>query len=88
MRNVSLVKTSVVGLALLMAARQAVCETTTPAGSGDGKAAVLEATENPKVEPGKVKWHSDLAAACKAARVSGKPVLLFQMMGRLDQQFC
>jgi hypothetical protein len=43
---------------------------------------------NPKVEPGKVKWHKDFATACAAARKSGKPVLLFEMMGRLDQKFC
>jgi hypothetical protein len=43
---------------------------------------------NPKVEPGKVKWHADLDAACSAAKKSGKPVLLFQMMGKLDDQFC
>ncbi len=43
---------------------------------------------NPKVEPGKVKWHADFAAACEAAKKSAKPVLLFQMMGKLDDQFC
>jgi hypothetical protein len=43
---------------------------------------------NPKVQPGKVRWHADLAEACKAASQSGKPVLLFQMMGRLDEKFC
>jgi hypothetical protein len=43
---------------------------------------------NPKVEPGKVKWHADFGDACKAAAASGKPVLLFQMMGNLDEQFC
>jgi hypothetical protein len=43
---------------------------------------------NPKVQPGKVRWHADFAAACKAATKSGKPVLLFQMMGRLDEKFC
>ncbi len=43
---------------------------------------------NPKVEPGKVCWHADFAAACRAAGRSGKPVLLFQMMGRLDEKFC
>jgi hypothetical protein len=45
-------------------------------------------TDNPKVEPGKVKWHKDFAAACAAAKKSGKPVLLFEMMGRLDEKFC
>lgn len=43
---------------------------------------------NPKVEPGKVRWHKDLAAACAASAKTGKPVLLFQMMGKLDDQFC
>jgi hypothetical protein len=43
---------------------------------------------NPKVAPGRVRWHADFAAACDAGRTSGKPVLLFQMMGKLDEQFC
>lgn len=43
---------------------------------------------NPKVAPGKVSWHKDLAAACAASVKSGKPVLLFQMMGKLDDEFC
>jgi hypothetical protein len=43
---------------------------------------------NPKVEPGKVKWHLDFDAACKSAADSGKPVLLFQLMGNLDDRFC
>jgi hypothetical protein len=43
---------------------------------------------NPKVEPGKVKWHATFDAACQASAASGKPVLLFKMMGKLDDQFC
>jgi hypothetical protein len=43
---------------------------------------------NPKVQPGKVRWHADFAAACRAAQKSGRPVLLFQMMGHLDDRFC
>jgi hypothetical protein len=43
---------------------------------------------NPRVKPGKVRWHRDFAAACAAAKKSGKPVLLFQMMGKLDEQLC
>ena len=46
------------------------------------------AAGNPKVEPGKVHWHANFAAACAAAQKSGKPVLLFHMMGKLDDQFC
>ena len=44
--------------------------------------------QNPKVEPGTVRWHNDFEAACAASRKSGKPVLLFQLMGRLDDRFC
>jgi hypothetical protein len=43
---------------------------------------------NPRVPPGQVNWHPTLAAARKAAQKSGRPVLLFQMMGKLDEQFC
>jgi hypothetical protein len=44
--------------------------------------------ENPRVEPGKVNWHPTFEAALEASRKSGKPVLLFQMMGKLDLKFC
>ena len=43
---------------------------------------------NPRVRPGRICWHPTFTAACDAARKSGKPVLLFQMMGQLDDQFC
>jgi hypothetical protein len=45
---------------------------------------------NPRVEPGKVHWHPSFQAACAASlqKYSGKPVLLFQMLGKLDEQFC
>lgn len=43
---------------------------------------------NPRVQPGLVTWHADYSSACRAASASGKPVLLFQMMGKLDQKFC
>ena len=43
---------------------------------------------NPKVQPGKVRWHPTLEVARAAAARSKKPVLLFQMMGKLDDQFC
>jgi hypothetical protein len=50
--------------------------------------AALAAFTNPKVEPGRVRWHPTFEAACRASIRSGKPVLLFQMMGKLDDQFC
>jgi hypothetical protein len=43
---------------------------------------------NPKVQAGLVKWHASLAVACEASAKSSKPVLLFQMMGKLDDRFC
>lgn len=43
---------------------------------------------NEKVEPGKVRWHKMIQTAMDASKQSGKPVLLFQMMGRLDDRFC
>ncbi len=56
---------------------------TIPSPSAPGSAFI-----NPKVEPGKVHWHKTFADACRAAKKSGKPVLLFQMMGKLDERFC
>ncbi|MBX9951317.1 MAG: hypothetical protein K2Y39_19265 [Candidatus Obscuribacterales bacterium] len=41
-----------------------------------------------KVEPGKIRWHKAIQTALDASKQSGKPVLLFQMMGRLDDRFC
>ncbi|MBY0548611.1 MAG: hypothetical protein K2W95_15175 [Candidatus Obscuribacterales bacterium] len=41
-----------------------------------------------KVAPGEVAWQPDFDTACKRASESGKPVLLFQMMGKLDDEFC
>jgi hypothetical protein len=56
---------------------------------GDVQLPVPPVTEpNPQIRPGRVRWHADFAAACAAGRGSGKPVLLFHMMGRLDQKFC
>lgn len=46
------------------------------------------AFKNPRVAPGRVNWHATLDDAMVEARKSGKPILLFQMMGRLDDRFC
>lgn len=37
---------------------------------------------------GLVRWHENAAAAADRARKSYKPVLVFQMMGNLDEEFC
>jgi hypothetical protein len=63
---------------LLVAATQA------PANNSQAAAAL----ENPKVAAGKVRWHHDFSAACTASQASGKPVILFQLMGNLDDRFC
>ena len=46
------------------------------------------ADDNPRVAPGLVKWHTTLAEAKAASERSGRPVLVFHMMGQLDKQFC
>lgn len=48
----------------------------------------LKQPRNEKVEPGKVRWHKAIQTAMDASKESGKPVLLFQMMGHLDDRFC
>jgi len=40
------------------------------------------------VKAGDVAWHDSFEDALSAARVSGKPVLLFQLLGRLDDELC
>lgn len=40
-----------------------------------------------KVAPGDVSWHPDMATAQRASQKSKKPVLLFQLLGDLDQRF-
>jgi hypothetical protein len=47
-----------------------------------------DAFVNPKVAPGKVSWHPSFQSACAASKASGKPVMLFQLLGKLDDQFC
>lgn len=37
---------------------------------------------------GRVNWHNSLSAAKAQSRKSGKPVFIFEMMGRLDREFC
>jgi hypothetical protein len=61
----------------------AVVRTSTP-----GPADTPRNFVNPKVEPGKVRWHPSFAAAREASNKSKKPVLLFNLTGKLDDQFC
>jgi hypothetical protein len=41
-----------------------------------------------KVAPGLVSWRKDVKEAMKCSEKSGKPVLVFHMMGMLDDRFC
>ena len=41
-----------------------------------------------KVAAGLVRWHESFEAAIAAAKKSGKPVFFFQLLGKLDDEFC
>ena len=41
-----------------------------------------------KVKPGLVNWHKDITDATNHSAKSGKPVLVFHMMGSMDDRFC
>jgi hypothetical protein len=60
----------------------------TPTAQASVRVRVEPNTEQPRVAPGLVRWHATLADAQRAASASGKPVLLFEMFGRLDHRFC
>jgi hypothetical protein len=60
--------------------KRVVAEATQPAPPVEG--------DNTRVAPGKVKWHADLETARKAASQSGKPLFIFYMLGKLDENFC
>lgn len=45
-------------------------------------------SDDDRVAAGCVAWHPTLEAARAAAEISGRPVLQFQLLGRLDERFC
>ena len=60
-----------------------------PAPSASPRPAAEAATAvNPPAAPGLVRWHESVDAARGAATASGKPVLVFQLLGRLDDELC
>jgi hypothetical protein len=80
-----------------LASIAAVVSASTTPGAPDSAASIAPAphvvqttthADNPRLAPGLVKWHVTFADAQAAATKSGKPVLLFHMMGQLDRQFC
>lgn len=53
---------------------------------------VLEALKPPPMPDAvasmKVAWHASPEAALRASAESGKPILLFHLLGNLDEEFC
>lgn len=35
-----------------------------------------------------IRWHDSEEKALEAAAKSGKPILVFHLLGRLDEEFC
>ena len=69
-------------------AAEAVVRSTQPMQDveADGRGASA-GDDNPRVVPGKVNWHDDVGTAIAAAKSSGKPILVFHLLGNLDQRF-
>lgn len=42
----------------------------------------------PSLKLGSASWMSDLAAAQQQSKLSGKPILWLDMVGRLDEKWC
>ena len=76
-------KYTLITLALVLPCALAIEKTKTSTVDQDRQVAAAEA-----VAPGLVKWHPNRADALLAAKNSGKPVFVFQMLGRLDELFC
>lgn len=63
-------------------------QSTKPSLHTGSSAKIAKTFDNPKVQPGLVEWNTNFDTACAESRKSGKPVLLFHMMGNLDDRFC
>jgi hypothetical protein len=64
------------------------CGPPEPAAPAPAPAERTSSAANPRAAPGLVRWHESVAAAQAAARASGKPLLVFQLLGRLDDELC
>ncbi|HUE72209.1 MAG TPA: hypothetical protein VMP01_15100 [Pirellulaceae bacterium] len=75
--------------AVIEPAAEAIVRGTQPpdAAAAEESTAATVADDNPRVEPGKVQWHDGVDAAITAAKSSGKPILVFHLLGELDQRF-
>ena len=49
---------------------------------------MLASKPAPAPAPTPVAWHASFDAALEASRDSGKPVMLFLMLGRMDEEHC
>ncbi len=49
---------------------------------------IVDKTLPREVKPGIVNWHNDLDGALASSAKSKKPVLLFELLGNLDDRFC
>lgn len=59
------------------------------AGGSSVKGALADSRlEGRHVQAGLVDWAPNAATAYQRSRLSGKPVLVFQMIGKLDDEFC
>ena len=74
--------------ALLFAGACAPPEEAAPRAAQPDAAAVPAMPANPRAAPGLVRWHESVGAAQAAARASGRPLLVFQLLGRLDDELC
>jgi len=66
----------------------AACRAEGPLPAGPERGGAQESGAGPRVAAGLVRWHPDFEAALRAAETSGRPVLLFDMLGRLDREHC
>jgi hypothetical protein len=85
-RSLAWLTASLTAMATAVAVTSVRSATAAPAELASASAQARD--ENPRVLPGLVNWHPTFADARAAAEKSGRPVLVFHMMGQLDHQFC
>jgi len=74
-----------------MRVERKVLERLADAGKSEAELPIKEKLAAPapgRVSTGKVAWRASLEAALEQARTSGKPVLVFQLLGKLDDEWC
>jgi hypothetical protein len=56
--------------------------------TADAKKPAKRSTKQPATNKTAVRWNQDLIAARKQAAKGDQPLLVFQLLGDLDQEFC